>query len=260
MTTRKPLIFVAGEIVESNATNIIDLSEAIVTSSGSTEERKLKDRFGDIINVKDYGAVGDGITDDTAAFQAANSVAKLHNGVVYVPTGTYTISDIIEGEFITFGHVGFIGEGTLTYLTDLYNDYVHKTGNINETVTGNKNFTGITTLALGNIHTKQFSGTTVTSTNGTCNLANGNVFEINALTANKNIEFTNVPAGNSIIGLIINKGENKILSWPEGIQWTFNTEPELVTGYNYIYLMTPNGGEKWYGFSVTQPIDINSKA
>lgn len=37
------------------------------------------------VNVKDYGAVGDGVTDDTAAIEAAFAV----NGGIYFPPGTY---------------------------------------------------------------------------------------------------------------------------------------------------------------------------
>lgn len=46
-------------------------------------------------NVKNYGAVGDGVTDDKAAFVAAFTAAEAAGGhrVVYAPAGTYNISD-----------------------------------------------------------------------------------------------------------------------------------------------------------------------
>ncbi len=44
-----------------------------------------------VVDVRDYGAVGDGVTDDTAAFEAADSAA---NGrVVLVPNGTFRIAN-----------------------------------------------------------------------------------------------------------------------------------------------------------------------
>lgn len=40
-------------------------------------------------NVKDYGAVGDGISGDRAAFHAAAEDAIRYGGTVYVPPGLY---------------------------------------------------------------------------------------------------------------------------------------------------------------------------
>lgn len=42
-----------------------------------------------VINVRDYGAIGDGTTDDTASMLAAITAQQAAGGVVYVPRGTY---------------------------------------------------------------------------------------------------------------------------------------------------------------------------
>jgi hypothetical protein len=49
------------------------------------------------VSVKDFGAVGDGVTDDTAAIQAAWDWAASNNGAkINLPTGEYLISQAID--------------------------------------------------------------------------------------------------------------------------------------------------------------------
>jgi hypothetical protein len=66
-------------------------------ATGTTINRTMPVRLNDIINVKDFGAKGDSITDDTAAIQGAiNYVYALHpepvgGAIVFVPRGTYII-------------------------------------------------------------------------------------------------------------------------------------------------------------------------
>src|SRR5690606_13557261 len=50
---------------------------------------------GDKFNVKWFGAVGDGITDDTSAINAALTAAGRDN-TVYMPSSTYLVSDPIR--------------------------------------------------------------------------------------------------------------------------------------------------------------------
>jgi hypothetical protein len=49
------------------------------------------------VNVLDFGAVGDGVTDDTAAIQAAvNAVFAAGGGEIFFPKGTYLVSTTLE--------------------------------------------------------------------------------------------------------------------------------------------------------------------
>lgn len=47
---------------------------------------------GQVFNVKAYGAVGDGVADDTSAIDAAVRAAPANGGIVYFPPGRYLVS------------------------------------------------------------------------------------------------------------------------------------------------------------------------
>ena len=49
-----------------------------------------------IYNVLDYGADPTGVADSTSAFQSAIAAAKSAAGTVYVPMGTYIITDTLD--------------------------------------------------------------------------------------------------------------------------------------------------------------------
>ncbi len=66
------------------------------TATGTTFARDLVTRMADVLNVKDFGAVGDGIADDTAAIQAALTAAASSGKKCVAPTGTYLISNILN--------------------------------------------------------------------------------------------------------------------------------------------------------------------
>jgi lysophospholipase L1-like esterase len=48
--------------------------------------------FPGIINVKDYGAIGDGTTDDTSAINTASLAASVNGKALYFPLGTYIVN------------------------------------------------------------------------------------------------------------------------------------------------------------------------
>lgn len=77
--------------------------EVSCIAAGSSARRTIADRFSDIINVKDYGAKGDGETDDTQAIKAAIAAMKQRKVLVgtsttagpllYFPYGVYLIGE-----------------------------------------------------------------------------------------------------------------------------------------------------------------------
>jgi hypothetical protein len=48
-----------------------------------------------VISVKDFGAVGDGATNDRVAIQNAVQAASILGGIVYFPPGTYNIDSAV---------------------------------------------------------------------------------------------------------------------------------------------------------------------
>lgn len=62
-------------------------------------------------NVLDYGAVGDGTTDSTAAFQAAIEAAQATATPVYVPAGIYVITDTLD----VYNGTQIIGDTNFAY-------------------------------------------------------------------------------------------------------------------------------------------------
>lgn len=76
-----------------------------------------------IINVKDYGAKGNGTTNDSAAIQSAiNAAATLGGRVVYFPAGTYKINTGIK--MITEANISLVGEaGATTFDATAMTDY-----------------------------------------------------------------------------------------------------------------------------------------
>jgi len=65
------------------------LSSPVAT--GTTFSRSVQDRFGDLLSVRDFGAKGDGITDDTTSLQAALDSGKY----VYMPPGVYRTTETL---------------------------------------------------------------------------------------------------------------------------------------------------------------------
>lgn len=74
--------------------------------------RAALDKFTDTVSVKDFGAVGDGVADDTSAIQAAiNSFnGSITGGCIHLPAGIYKISSTLN--FGSKPNMKLMGDGT----------------------------------------------------------------------------------------------------------------------------------------------------
>ena len=73
-----------------------DLKDGGSTPTGAVN-RPINEKLAEFVSVKDFGAVGDGTTDDTVAIQAAvNAVQSETPEVLYFPSGIYKVSATIN--------------------------------------------------------------------------------------------------------------------------------------------------------------------
>ena len=80
-------------------------------------EKQIPEISGPVYNVKNYGALGNGSTDDTAAIRAALAAVGSEGGVVYFPDGVYPVSGVL---FVHTNHTVMRGqsrEGTQILFT-----------------------------------------------------------------------------------------------------------------------------------------------
>lgn len=72
--------------------NAVDSGVVAFTSAGTgSVSRAVSSKISDVVSVKDFGAVGDGVTDDTAEVTAADIYAESINATLSFPAGDYLI-------------------------------------------------------------------------------------------------------------------------------------------------------------------------
>ena len=124
MATRRPIVLVSGISSELPVGDVIDTgldvtlqpnpsglyftgdnklgfdgqgdNIQVIASGVGAVYRTVQDKGRDIVSVKDFGAVGDGVTDDTAAIQAAINYATANKKVLVGSAGTYRITSSLK--------------------------------------------------------------------------------------------------------------------------------------------------------------------
>jgi hypothetical protein len=162
------------------------INNAPVTTTSTTTARPLADRFADAVNVKDFGAVGDGVADDAPAFQAAVNYLKdkqisstygKFGTKIYIPAGFYRINSRVE--FLSSQSrdwlFGFVGDNQAT-TTILVNNQVGFLSLQTRNSLGNRSGTGLRFVmkdltiraAYSDINsvTREHSGTAITMVQG----------------------------------------------------------------------------------------------
>lgn len=127
------------------------------------------------LNVKDYGATGDGVTDDRAAMQAALNALPANGGTVFVPTGTYVIGgDLIvnvdntvirgvhDGSLLQFESAALVVDGSTGYRVGVgvYDIAVRRDGTAGPAIhlKGGGSGTGVTHFNAANVTVRASTG------------------------------------------------------------------------------------------------------
>jgi hypothetical protein len=200
-------------------------SQVSFTQAGSTYGRNVQLKLQESVSVKDFGAVGDGVTDDTAAINAAFSAAAANKVPVTASNGTFRCTSSI----ILKSNLNYIGNHSALFVQD-YN-YVVSAKNeslfVNESYDNNASLD--TNISLYGLNITN-SGTTIkgsfisinrcegyeiknlkavkSSANGTLNINGKNVFL-------DSIEIDSLPAsvaGVNADGIHFEYLENAVLS------------------------------------------------
>jgi len=145
------------------------------TGSGATA-RTAAQKFAERQSVKDFGAVGNGVADDTTAFN--NAWTANNPNPVFVPAGSYAITGTVTGSFVASGNVTIVG-GTVntiaTYGTNLSTGGTASIGS-NATVGGTLAVTGPVTFT----NDLAINGSDITTTaTGTATVFNANATSLN---------------------------------------------------------------------------------
>ena len=161
------------------------------------------------VNVRDYGATGDGVTNDTIAVQAALTAAKAGSKILYFPKGNYLVQEAL-----------YLDRGLTVYGDGITSTGILRTSLSPTSINGN-NIYAVFYIEGGWNHVSNMSVTGVEgSTTGTVN----------------GIEFgINIAAKGSIKNMAINYMLNAIVETAGVFLTTFDNVQAVSCGYGFMF-------------------------
>ena len=192
---------VVGDLSGSTGSSLVGFLQAGTSAQARTVQAKERD----IVSVKDFGAVGDGVTDDTAAIVNALATGK----DVMLPDGTYKLAPTSLQTISNNGYQRLFGEGNVTLsvvLASSINLFLFNGAVALENLTVNFN-NGYARTAFkwaanaGNICIKDVRVSNLKDTDSTTGsitfwiIETGNTFEIDGVSASSMLK-----KGNGVIG------------------------------------------------------------
>ena len=118
--TSSGAVSTATSATNGTVSNLVTYTPAGTGAVDTTVQAKLRES----ISVKDFGAVGDGTTDDTAAIQAGIDYASTSKAILKIPNGTYLCQSVLilksncvvecDGRIETTATTDFITGTTIT--------------------------------------------------------------------------------------------------------------------------------------------------
>ena len=102
-------ILQGGVDLRTTPAAFITEAESFTQSGSGATARSVQAKLRDWVSVKDFGATGDGVADDTAEIQAALDAAGTDtNSTVYFPRGTYVVTSKLS---ISGTRISLVGDG-----------------------------------------------------------------------------------------------------------------------------------------------------
>ena len=207
----------------------------------SAVNRPINEKLGEIISVKDFGAVGNGITDDTAAIQAALDASK--NKRLFINAGTYKTSSTLNLD--TNYNYYIYGEGKSEYATPCSTIYNAGTGNtitINNTGTSNDNQYTITDLNINSSSSSTQNGIYIYNAHGVIlNSVWITNHGLNGISMEKSWGFraTDCIFAQNYHSGVYAKSQNNAVTF---LRCTFNGNARLDGGYAGVFLTAASAG------------------